>query len=281
MYIKDMKNDNENVNIRLFDTHTHYDDEAYGSEKERNELIESLLQNSINGFIAIGCSLERSAKAVKLAEKYPNCYAAIGIHPDDAPHLPPDYLETLKNFAKSEKVKAVGEIGLDYFYEGYDENIQKRVFKEQLELAAELKLPAVIHSRDATRDTLDILKEYNGRSPVETSRLKPKAVMHCFSGSAETAEILVKMGVMLSFTGVLTFKNAKRSVEACKQVPLNMLMLETDCPYLAPAPFRGKRCDSGMAWYTAQKIAQIKKRTTDEIVSICNKNAERFFGIKL
>lgn len=266
-----MSTDTVDLNkLRLFDTHTHYDDEAYGGEAEQNALIKNLLNDNVSGFIAIGCSMERSARAVGIAEKYENCYAAIGIHPDDAENLPGDYLNTLKKLADNEKVKAIGEIGLDYYYEGYDEKIQKRVFTEQLELAANLNLPVVVHSRDATLDTLDILAEY-----------KPKAVMHCFSGSAETAEILVKMGVMISFTGVLTFKNAKKAVEACKRLPLEMLMLETDCPYLAPAPFRGKLCDSGMAWYTAQKIAQIKKRTTDEIVEICNKNAERFFGIKI
>lgn len=256
--------------LRLFDTHTHYDDEAYGGETERNALVSGLLNNGVSGFIAIGCSMERSVKAVGIAEKYPNCYAAIGIHPDDTENLPENYLETLKKLACNKKVKAIGEIGLDYYYEGYDEKRQKRVFKEQLELAAELGLPVVVHSRDATRDTLEILAEH-----------KAKAVMHCFSGSAETADILVKMGIMISFTGVLTFKNAKKAVEACKRVPLEMLMLETDCPYLAPAPFRGRLCDSGMAWYTAQKIAQIKKRTTDEIVEICNKNAEKFFDIKI
>lgn len=257
-----------NFDLKLFDTHTHYDDEAY--DGNRNELINAMFGNNVAGFIAVGCSLKRSKQAIELAEQYENCYCTVGIHPEGAIGLPADYLETLEKLARNPKVKAIGEIGLDYYYEGYDKKRQEQVFTEQLELADKLDLPVVIHSRDATHDTLEILRKY-----------KPKAVMHCFSGSAETAEKLVKLGILISFTGVITFKNAKKAVLACKKVPLEMFMLETDCPYLAPMPFRGKRCDSQMAWYTAQRIAQLKKRTTDEVVSICNKNAEKFFGIKI
>ncbi len=254
-------------NLTLFDTHTHYDDEQYNSD--RDSVIENMLSSNVAGFMAIGCSLSRSQKAVNLASAYDNVYAAVGIHPGDIEGLPIDYLSQLKKMAANKKVAAIGEIGLDYFYEGYDKERQQEVFIEQLALATELNLPVIIHSREATQDTLDVIKKH----------LKTKAVMHCFSGSVETAQILIKMGIMISFTGVLTFKNAKKAIEALRAVPLNMLMLETDCPYMAPTPFRGNRCDSSMTWYTAQKIAEIKQTTTDKIVETCNNNAKRFFNI--
>lgn len=261
------------MSLKLFDTHTHYDDRAY--DGDRHELIAEMLADSergVAGFMAMGCSLGRSRRAAELAGRYETVYAAVGIHPGDVDGLPGDYLAQLEALCLGgEKIKAIGEIGLDYHYEGHDRELQMRVFEEQLLLAEKLRKPVVIHSREATADTLDMLKKHK--------KEHTKMVMHCFSGSAETARILVGMGVMVSFTGVLTFKNARKAVEACKAVPLEMLMLETDCPYMAPQPFRGARCDSRMAWFTAQKIAQIKGKTTDEIVEICNENARRFFDI--
>ncbi|MCL2019705.1 MAG: TatD family hydrolase [Oscillospiraceae bacterium] len=255
--------------MKLFDTHTHYDDYAY--DEDREELIPRLLSESVAGFIAAGCTLDRSENAVKFAEKYPSVYASIGIHPQDVYNLPRDYLQTLEHLAKSRKVKAVGEIGLEYYRE-YDRVRQKKAFIEQLEMAQTLKLPVIIHSREAFSDTYEILLEYTTKGI--------KAVCHCFSEDAAAARKLAEIGVFVSFTGVIAFeKKNERVVDACKNVPLELLLLETDCPYLAPPPFRGKRCDSGMAWYTAQKIAQIKKQTTDKIVEICNNNARKFFGI--
>jgi TatD DNase family protein len=258
--------------IKLFDTHTHYDDKAYSND--RDELITRLLNESTAGFIAIGCNLKRSMKAVTLAEKYPheNIYASVGIHPQDVYNLPEDYLKTLETLASSEKVKAIGEIGLEYFRE-YNRDKQLKAFHEQLELALSLNLPVIIHSREAFPDTCEILRQYVKKGI--------KAVCHCFSGDGENAREFAEMGVYISFTGAIAFeKKTERAVDACKNVPNELLLLETDCPYLAPPPFRGKRCDSGMAWYTAQKIAQIKKRTTDEIVEMCNNNAMKFFNIK-
>jgi len=252
--------------IKLFDTHTHYDDEAY---ENAPALIKKMLSESVAGFIAIGCSLGRSVKAVRIAEAYENVYASVGIHPGDVDGLPDDYISRLKHSAQSAKVRAIGEIGLDYHYDGYSRNEQIKAFREQLELARELNLPVIIHSREATEDCMAILREY-----------KPLAVMHCYSGSAETAKELVKMGILISFTGVVTFKNARKAVEACEAVPLDMLMLETDCPYMAPEPYRGKVCDSSMAWRTAEKIAAIKGVEPIELVKICNGNAKRFFNIE-
>jgi TatD DNase family protein len=231
-----------------------------------------LLSGNVAGFVAIGCSLERSRQAVEIAEKYQNAYAAVGIHPQDAEGLPEDYLLTLKTLAESGKVKAIGEIGLEYYRE-YNEKAQKKAFREQLELAESLNLPVIIHSREAFADTFEILREFVSRTGL-------KAVCHCFSGDGEAARKLTGMGVYISFTGNIAFeKKTERLIEACGNVPPELLMLETDCPYLAPPPFRGKRCDSGMLWYTAQKIAQIKKCTTDEIIETCNNNAFRFFNI--
>ncbi|MCL2696585.1 MAG: TatD family hydrolase [Oscillospiraceae bacterium] len=255
--------------IKLFDTHTHYDDRAY--DDDRHELIARLLSGNVAGFIAIGCNLKRSEKAVALAEKYPQVYAAVGIHPQDVNSLPPDYLRTLEKFAESEKVKAIGEIGLEYYKE-YNKQQQNKIFREQLELAESLNLPVIIHSREAFADTYDILNEYTKKGM--------RFVCHCFSEDGEAAGKLADIGVYVSFTGAIAFeKKTEKAIEACKNVPDELLLLETDCPYLAPPPFRGKRCDSSMAWYTAQKIAQIKKKTTDEIVEMCNNNAYRFFGI--
>ena len=257
--------------MKLFDTHTHYDDSAY--DNDRDELIPRLLSESVAGFIAVGCNLERSGKAVTLAGKYPQAYAAVGIHPQDVENLPHDYLQTLEKYAGNKKVAAIGEIGLEYYYDGYDKNLQKKIFSEQLELAKSLNLPVIIHTREAFQDTLEILREYVPKGL--------RAVCHCFSEDGTAARSLAEMGVYVSFTGAVAFKKAERAVEACKNVPNELLMLETDCPYLAPPPFRGKRCDSGMAWFTAQRIAQIKRRVTDDIVEICNNNAAEFFNISL
>jgi TatD DNase family protein len=256
--------------LKLFDTHTHYDDYAYDSD--RDGLLSRLLDESVAGFIAVGCTLERSEKAVAIAEKYANAYAAVGIHPQDAENLPPDYLQTLEKLAQSEKVKAIGEIGLEYFRE-FDAVRQQKVFHEQLELAQSLDLPVIIHSREAFPDTLEILQKYAKRGM--------RFVCHCFSGGGEEARAFAKLGIYISFTGNIAFeKKTERAVEACENVPLELLLLETDCPYLAPPPHRGKRCDSSMARFTAQKIAQIKNKSADEIVGICNNNAKKFFGIE-
>lgn len=254
------------MNLKVIDTHAHYDDEAFDSDRE--ELLKRLLGSSVDKIITIGCSLERSRMAAELSEKYENIFAAVGIHPEDCYDLPEDYLYKIEQLAAGKKVVAIGEIGLDYHYEGYNKELQQKCFKEQLLLAAKLDMPVVVHSRDATKDTLDILREY-----------KPKGVVHCFSGSAETAREILEIGMMISFTGVLTFKNAKKAVEACSIIPLERLMLETDCPYMAPVPHRGEKCNSTMIKYTAEKMAEIKGVSAEEMIEICAANGKRLFGI--
>ena len=251
--------------IRVTDTHAHYDSEAFDSD--RYELLDRLFQESVNKIVSVGCACESWQPVVQLAERYDNLYAALGLHPEDIYDLPNDYLRQLEELAKHPKVKAIGEMGLDYHYESYDRELQIKIFREQLQLADKLSMPIIIHSRDATADTLEILRD-----------LRPKkAVMHCFSGSAETAREILDLGLYISFTGVITFKNARRAVEACAEVPLDRLMLETDCPYMAPVPCRGQRCDSSMIRFTAEKIGEIKGLTADEVIRSCNENADRFF----
>lgn len=251
---------------KIIDTHAHYDDEAFNAD--RDELIKNMLNTNVDRIITVGCSLERSRTSIELAERYDRIYASVGIHPDECYDLPDDYIEQLRLMSRHSKVVAIGEIGLDYHYEGYKKDVQIKCFKEQLELAQELNLPVIIHSREATQDTLDILQEY-----------KPKGVMHCFSGSAETAQKIIDLGMMISFTGVLTFKNAKKAVEACKIIPMDRLMLETDCPYMTPVPHRGERNNSSYTYHTAEKVAEIKNMSVNEVIEICNANAVSFFNL--
>ena len=253
--------------IRLTDTHAHYDDAAF--DEDRYQLLDRLFEHSVGKIVTVGCSYDRWRPTLQLAECYNDIYAALGIHPEDIANLPPDYLHQLENLTKNPKVKALGEMGLDYHYENFDRQLQIKVFREQLQLADHVSMPAIIHSRDATSDTLQVLRE-----------LRPKkAVMHCFSGSAQTAREVLDLGLYISFTGVVTFKNAVKAVEACKAVPLDRLMLETDCPYMAPEPHRGKRCDSSMIRFTAEKIAEIKGIETEELIKVCNDNADSFFDM--
>lgn len=253
---------------KIIDTHAHYDDEAF--DGDRDELIRGLFSTSVKGIVTVGCSMNRWRPTLELIEKYPNIYGALGVHPEDVDNLSDDYIERLRELAKNPKIVAIGEAGLDYHYENFDKKRQAEVFEAQIALAKELSKPLIIHSRESAEDSLEII-----------SRTKPpKAVMHCFSGSAQMAEELVKKGLYISFTGVLTFNNAKKAVSACEAVPEDRLMLETDCPYMAPVPFRGKRCDSSMIYETAAKMAEIKRKTTEEMLKICAENAGRFFGVE-
>jgi len=264
--------------LKLFDTHTHYTDRAY--KGKAGELIKQMLSDNVAGFVAVGYCFDSIPKSIKLAERYNNVYASVGIHPHYAKeNLPTDYAEQLRNYATdggNTKIVAIGEAGLDYHYDDSEKfkSKQKEVFLAQLDLARELNLPIIIHSRDAANDTLEILRKEFLKNP------DLKAVMHCYTGSVEMARVLIKLGVLISFTGVLTFKNAKKSHEVCREIPLNRIMLETDCPYMAPEPFRGKTCDSSMAWNTAEKIAEIKGVTLEEVVKSCNANAKWFFKIE-
>lgn len=251
--------------LTYIDSHAHYDDEQF--DGDRDELLDRLHENGVRNIVNIGCSLERSQFSVDLAEKYPFVYAAVGVHPEDAPDTPDGYLSKVEFWTANPKVVAIGEIGLDYHYEGFDRELQIRFFKEQLDLAEKSGLPVVIHSRDATEDTMNILRR----------RGRVKGVMHCFSGSVETAKQVLELGMNISFTGVLTFKNARKAVEAVKVIPLDRLMLETDCPYMAPEPYRGKRCDSGMITRVIDKIAEIKDVSPEIVAEATMANTLRLF----
>lgn len=250
----------------IFDSHCHYSDSAF--DNDRYELIERLHRDGVSGFMLASSNKCECEDNLELAGRYDYVYTAVGIHPEAADETGPDICGMLEKWAEDPKVKAIGEIGLDYHYEGYSRERQISLFKSQLELAQRLGLPVIIHSRDASKDTMDILREY-----------MPKGVVHCFSGSAETAGEVISIGMYVGFTGVLTFKNAKKALRALECVPAERLLLETDCPYMAPVPFRGKRCDSSMIEYTAEKAAQIKNMDVQELIDITNCNAKRLFSI--
>ncbi len=254
--------------VNIFDTHAHYADHAF--DADRTELLERLPEMGVAYVMLASSSVEDTAENADLAGKYKYIYTASGVHPESVDTNPENYLDIVRSAALgSEKVKAIGEIGLDYHYDGYCREKQMKLFEEQLVLAGELDLPVIVHSRDACEDTLNILKKY-----------RPKGVVHCFSGSSETAKEIIKLGMYIGFTGVLTFKNAKKALKALAEVPIDKLLLETDCPYMAPVPFRGKRCDSSMIAYTAAAAAEVKGMDVQELIDITCENGKIFYGIK-
>lgn len=254
----------------LIDSHVHLDDIKF--DGDRHILIENFKNNNIELVINIGADLKSSVASVDLANKYPNIYAAIGIHPHSAKEVNTMVMEQLKELALNEKVIAIGEIGLDYYYDNSPRDIQRKWFVEQLKLAKELDLPVIIHTRDAMGETFDILKN-NQNGNV-------RGVLHCYSGSTEMALEYIKMGFYISLGGPVTFKNARVVREVAEVVPLDKLLIETDCPYLTPEPYRGKRNEPVYVKYVAEKIAEVKKISYDELVKATNANAKRLFGIK-
>ena len=254
--------------MRLLDTHAHLLSEKF--DEDRQALIAALPEQGITGLIEVGTDIETSEKAAQLASEVDYIYAAIGVHPHDAGEMQSDDIENLTALAKRPKVVAIGEIGLDYHYDFSPREVQREVFSRQLALAVKLNLPAIIHMREATQDTLALLREHTDL----------RGVMHCFSGSAETAELCLGLGLHVSFTGSVTFKNARKVVEAAAVVPLNRLMAETDCPYLSPEPVRGRRNDPSNVRYVLAKLAEIKGITPDEMGEINIENAKGLFGIK-
>lgn len=252
----------------LFDTHAHFDDEQF--DADRDEVLKGLKSYGVGNIVNIGSSMKTSRTSVALAEKYDFVYAAVGVHPSETGELCETDIDELKRLAANPKVRAIGEIGLDYHYpDDVEPSIQKKWFVRQLELAKELNMPVVIHDRESKGECLEILKEHKISN----------GVVHCFSGSAETAREILKLGMMISFTGVLTFKNAKKAIAACAAVPLDRLMIETDCPYMSPEPHRGRRNFSGYVEFVARKMAEIKGVSYDELVDITERNAKRFYGI--
>jgi len=252
----------------IFDSHAHYDDEAFNIDRE--EVIENLIKNGVVGVLNCGSSMEGAISSVKLADKYDFFYAAVGLHPEYVSNLDDATIEQLEKLCKNNKVKAIGEIGLDYYYEENPaQDVQQEAFRKQMKLAEKLNLPVVIHDRDAHADTLKILKEFP----------KVKGVVHCFSGSPEFARECLKIGYYIGFTGVITFKNAKKIIEVAREVPLNRMLVETDCPYMAPVPNRGKRNQSDYIRYIAEQLAEIKGISIDKILSITKDNIKELLKL--
>lgn len=252
----------------IFDSHAHYDDEKFN--EDRDIVVKELKENDIIGVLNCGSSLNGARDSFKLAEKYDFFYAAVGIHPEFADQLNDEVLKEISEMTKNEKVKAIGEIGLDYYWEeNPPKDIQKESFRKQMKLAQQLNLPVVIHDREAHKDTLEIMKEFP----------HVKGVVHCFSGSLEFARECVKLGYYIGFTGVITFKNAKKIIEVAKEIPLNKILVETDCPYMAPVPFRGKRNRSEYIEYIIEKISEVKGITKEEVRENTIKNTKDLFQI--
>ena len=252
----------------LFDTHAHYDDERF--DADRDALLASMPEKNVGLIVNPGCDLPTSRMAVALAEKFDFVYAAVGIHPENCGDFVPEQIDALRNLAKNPRVVAIGEIGLDYYWQEVPRDLQKEVFRAQLALAQRLDMPVIVHDREAHGDSLAIVKEFPG----------VRGVFHCYSGSVEDAKTLIKLGWHLSFTGTITFKNARKAPEVIAAVPLDRIMVETDAPYMAPTPYRGKRCDSRYVYRMAETIAQIKGLTTQEVEEATTENGKRLFGIE-
>ena len=252
----------------LFDTHAHMDDRAFDADRE--ELLRSLPQQGIAYLMNPGCSLASSRNADRLSREFDYIYAAVGSHPDAADEVNEEVLEEYRVLCKQNpKIRAIGEIGLDYHYEDIPRDLQQKAFRAQMALAAELNLPAIVHERDAHADGMQIVSEFPGVT----------GVFHCYSGSAEMANWLVERGWYIGFTGVLTFKNARKAIEVASSIPLERLVLETDCPYMAPEPFRGKRNDPGKLYRMAEKLAELRGVTLEEIHRITVENGKRLYRI--
>ena len=253
----------------IFDTHAHYYDDAFDADREA--LLSSLPERGVALVVCPGCDLESSRQSIALSERYPFLYAAAGYHPENLEGVSLAHVDQIRALCGHEKVVAVGEIGLDYYWVKTPEGraSSRDMFDAQLSLAEELDLPAIVHDRDAHKDCLDMVRAHP----------KARVVFHCYSGSLEDAKVLVDRGWMLSFTGNITFQNARRAPEILKWLPLDRLMLETDAPYMAPEPWRGQRCDSTMIARSAETVAQLRGLTRDEVEHITLENGKKFFGI--
>lgn len=248
----------------IFDTHAHYDDEKF--DEDRDEFLSSLPSLGVINVINCGCDLKSTISSKEFSEKYDYFYFAAGIHPENVTEKSDDELEKIKEFYTDKKCVAVGEIGLEYHYDFVPKEAQLDIFEIQLALAKELDLPVIVHDREAHEDTMKLLKKYN-----------PRGVLHCFSGSVEMAKEVIKLGMYIGLGGAVTFKNARKPLEVAEYLPADRLLLETDCPYMAPVPFRGKRNSSDLIAYSAEKIAEVRQTDTQELINIANNNAHDLF----
>ncbi len=255
----------------IFDAHCHYDDDKFNDD--RDHVIESLPENGVYAAVTNGTDIETSRYNLELAEKYPHIYAAVGIHPESVEHIDinklEEYMSQLAEMLTNKNAVALGETGLDYYWD-IPKKEQHVVFDRQLQLAADIGKPIIIHDREAHGDTLEYLKKY-----------EPFGLLHCYSGSKEMLTEVFRYGKMwISLGGTTTFKNARVPVEVAREVPLDRLLLETDAPYLAPVPFRGKRCDSTMTRYTAERIGELRGMSAEDILKYTKENACRFYGVE-
>ena len=249
----------------LFDTHAHMNDPAF--DEDRQQVLLGLKEKGVELVMNVGCCLESSKDCIAMAEEYPFVYASVGSHPDSADEVNEQVLDAYRQMAQHPKVLAIGEIGLDYYYETIPRQTQIQAFRLQMELARELKLPVIVHERNAHDDGMKVVKEFKDVT----------GVFHCYSGSAEMARQLVDMGWYIGFTGVLTFKNARKAVETAQRIPLDRVVLETDCPFMAPEPFRGKRNDPGYLYRMAERLAEIRDLPVEQIWEVTTANARKLY----
>lgn len=254
---------------KIFDTHAHYDDHRF--DEDRNALLCSMEECGVGRILNAACDLNSSQTSLALAEQYPFIYAAVGIHPEQAETADHCFEDALERLSEHQKCVAIGEIGLDYHYEPLNREVQMHVFERQLSLAEELNLPVIIHERDALADTLRILRQYKGRVT---------GVFHCFSGSVETMKTVVDLGMYIGLGGVVTFTNARHAPMVAAAVPADRLLLETDCPYMAPVPMRGKRNDSGYLTFVAEKIASLRGVSPETVITETWRNGSELFRIR-
>lgn len=252
----------------IFDSHAHYNDSKFNEDRE--EILSQMPENNIGYIMNAADSMKSCEKIKSLCEKFPFMYMSVGVHPENAGDMTDADIDKLREYAKYEKVKAIGEIGLDYYYDDVERTVQKKWFCRQIELAGELDLPIIVHDREAHGDTLEILRKYPG----------VRGVLHCFSGSPEMAQDILKLGMYIAFGGTLTFKNARRVREVLEVVPLDRILVETDCPYLAPEPNRGKRNSSLYIPHILEVMAEIKGISPKEAEEITLNNAKKCFGIE-
>ncbi len=250
----------------IFDTHSHYDDKKFSPDRE--DLLKSLQSQGVSLAVSCGCDIETTQFNFDLAQEYDFMYFAAGFHPECLEEASLEDLKIIEKFAKNKKCVAIGEIGLDYHWMSSSKQVQQDFFEAQIDLAKKMDLPVIVHDREAHGDTLDILKN-----------TKPKGVVHCFSGSKEMAREIIKLGMYIGLNGVVTFSNARKSLEVVKEIPLDRLVLETDCPYLAPVPFRGKRNDSSLIPHIAEKIGSVLNMDTQELLNITAENGKRLYNI--
>ena len=259
------------MDLKIFDTHAHYDDEKF--DEDREEILAAVHAQGVELILDPGCDLKSSFLAREIAAKHSFVYFAAGIHPEELDEIPDDYISQLRKLAADEKCAAIGEIGLDYYWDSSRKDLQKEIFRAQLELALELRKPVIIHDRDAHGDCLEIVNEFFSLSDPEAS----PGVFHCFSGSAEMARELLKKGWYLGFDGPVTYKNARKALEVLEIVPADRILAETDSPYLSPIPHRGERNTSANLIHVLEKIAEVKGISTMEAAEITYANAVRLF----